>query len=74
MELTYLNLLKIEIQKKKRLIVSFFVPVYSDTFHGLLCQADCGAYNLVIHGVAVTIGVTDRIRHIAGMILFDRSM
>ena len=35
-----------EIQKKKRLIVSFFVPVYSDTFHGLLCQADCGAYNL----------------------------
>ena len=25
----------------------FFVPVYSDTFHGLLCQADYGAYNLL---------------------------
>lgn len=49
------------VSKKMRICVKNFAQLQERTI-------------FVIHGVAVTIGVTDRIRHIAGMILFDCSM
>jgi len=61
---------------KKRNGFSFLFLCLFIQIHFMVCFVKQIAERtiFVIHGVAVTIGVTDRIRHIAGMILFDRSM